>query len=498
MHLLVLTHIFVFILRLYKCRLNPVEHLRSTYFGDGLKLYFDSKNASRKLEKAKLDLHFLEMCKIYNLVPKFLRFKLYRRSLHSSHIYRDMQSKLLENELISKRQTIAVMETRVLWLFEAMDRLYSKLDYFCARHHIKTSNNLYLASVKDIHSKKLEKLGGCADVKPCDPDKIVLNFSSTVLPPRLKVVLAFGLDFCLPVTRLDFTRYFLCFERMFYQLKTEMSFLQDQEKYRSFLAQFKSLATSTYYNFKKSKIFSVIKPSDFTLLKDLGKNRSLIVTKPDKGRAVVLVDRARYEESMLQILSDRSKFKLISDPIYNFSVRVEDRVNNFLRKLKDKFHSINDSLYQDLRSVGSGPGTLYGLPKVHKIDFSSKFQFRPIFAAYNLATYKLSKFLVPILSKIAFSSYTVENSTQFKNQVSDLNFGDSCFVASFDVENLFTCVPVSETIDISLDLLFAEETSLLGLNKVNFRKLLQITANNSFFQFGDKFYSQIEGLKVWD
>ena len=29
----------------------------------------------------------------------------------------------------------------------------------------------------------------------------------------------------------------------------------------------------------------------------------------------------------------------------------------------------------------SGPGILYGLPKIHETNFSTQFQFRPIFAA---------------------------------------------------------------------------------------------------------------------
>lgn len=47
---------------------------------------------------------------------------------------------------------------------------------------------------------------------------------------------------------------------------------------------------------------------------------------------------------------------------------------------------------------GSSPGILYGLPKIHKSDFSEKNQMRPIFAAYNTPSFSLAKFLVPILS----------------------------------------------------------------------------------------------------
>ena len=41
------------------------------------------------------------------------------------------------------------------------------------------------------------------DLKPCDPDKIVLNYSSVNLSFRIKTLLAFGLDFCLPIYKVN-------------------------------------------------------------------------------------------------------------------------------------------------------------------------------------------------------------------------------------------------------------------------------------------------------
>ena len=46
-----------------------------------------------------------------------------------------------------------------------------------------------------------------------------------------------------------------------------------------------------------------------------------------------------------------------------------------------------DETYKKLYATGSGPGILYGLPKTHKANFATKYQLRPIFAAYNAASY---------------------------------------------------------------------------------------------------------------
>ena len=137
----------------------------------------------------------------------------------------------------------------------------------------------------------------------------------------------------------------------------------------------------------------IFKSSYIKLLRKLAANKDVVVCKPDKGRGVVIVDRSDYIHSLENIISDESKFKKIDEPIQSYCDRVEGSINNFLRSLKSK-SIIDDATYKQLYVTGSGPGMLYGLPKVHKANFRDNFPFRPIFAAYKTAPYKLEKFLV--------------------------------------------------------------------------------------------------------
>ena len=69
---------------------------------------------------------------------------------------------------------------------------------------------------------------------------------------------------------------------------------------------------------------------------------------------------------METILIDKTKFEHISnvDPFLT-TVRLEDRINNFLKQLKTK-ELISESIYKLLYVSGSTPGILYGLAKIHK------------------------------------------------------------------------------------------------------------------------------------
>ena len=64
------------------------------------------------------------------------------------------------------------------------------------------------------------------------------------------------------------------------------------------------------------------------------------------------------------------------------------------------------------------------------------FQFRPFFASYNIPSFKLSKFLVPILNPFTTNEFTVDNAFEFVDSITKIPNADNYHMASFDVENL--------------------------------------------------------------
>ena len=61
--------------------------------------------------------------------------------------------------------------------------------------------------------------------------------------------------------------------------------------------------------------------------------KDIIITKPDKGNGVVILDRKLYNNGIEEIISGSSKFeKLDEDP----NLKREASLQSFLRKLKQK------------------------------------------------------------------------------------------------------------------------------------------------------------------
>ena len=101
-------------------------------------------------------------------------------------------------------------------------------------------------------------------------------------------------------------------------------------------------------------------------------------------------------------------------------------------------------MFKSICPIGTHPGILYGLPKIHKIVIDNNLKFRPILSAIDTPVYKLAKLLVPILSPLTVNDCTVKDPFSFAEEV--VNFDHGLFMASLDVGSLFTNIPIVETI----------------------------------------------------
>lgn len=114
-------------------------------------------------------------------------------------------------------------------------------------------------------------------------------------------------------------------------------------------------------------------------------------------------------------------------------------------------------------------------------------------------TYELSRFLLPILNPLFGQSDTyVKNSQHFLDRLETIRINSNSLMVSYDVSSLFTNVPVSEMLSIVSGKLQAD-TSLHLRTKISvpsIMELLTVCVENSYFQVGDNFYSQISGLPM--
>ena len=72
--------------------------------------------------------------------------------------------------------------------------------------------------------------------------------------------------------------------------------------------------------------------------------------------------------------------------------------------------------------------------------------FRPIVSSIGIYNYELAKYLCSLLQSYIPSNYCTQDSFTFVNEIQDIPLSGN-FMVSFDVESLFTNIPLDECID---------------------------------------------------
>ena len=483
--------ILLFVIKLkFSRNRNFHEYIREKYDGTALKTFRQLEVSEKKLSKADLDREFLFTCKANNCVPNFLKFKLYRKSLYNTEFYKNALRTLIDNELSFKYKRIHFLSKRVEQLRNSLKNTFSSLTFNHAKVVIEKNIHNYCKNIKIVHSKKLNNLG-ISPYRFMDPHDVIFNFSNYKLSDKEKSLLALGLDFKLPCYKPNFVQFFMPLEKLTRILK---KFSPDVKQFEHFQLQLKNLSYSTWSSIVKTNNnwYPFFTKEDFNTIKALSKNDNIVICKPDKGKGIVILNKTDYISKMELILSDESKFVEVKDTLFKISNKSEDKINRVLKKFKDK-KIITDEVYSSLYSTGSSFGILYGLPKVHK---GNSVPLRPILAAYNLPNFKIAKFLVPLLTNLTKNEYTISNSYNFSSEVLDkINLNN--FMASYDIESLFTNIPLVETIELVLNRLYpTADTIYFGFDRASFKELLELAIFDSHFLFNSKLYKQVDGCAM--
>ena len=281
-----------------------------------------------------------------------------------------------------------------------------------------------------------------------DPNKVIFNFSSYELSDVEKSVLCKGLNFSVKPKSIEYSEFLLPFELLFRDVK------------------------------------------------HLSKNKNIVIQKADKGNTIVILDKISYIRAIDEILNDHTKFFNLEIPAgkeINYITNLEKKITFDLKLLKDE-EIIDKVTYKNIKPVGSRPGVLYGLGKVHKEINNGLPPFRPILSAIGTPTYKLAKLLLPFLTPLTQNEYTVTDSFHFAEEICKQD--PNLYMASLDVDSLFTNIPLDETINICIDSLYKDDENTPKIPKNVFCNLLTMATKESFFMFNNKFYKQIDGVAM--
>ena len=135
--------------------------------------------------------------------------------------------------------------------------------------------------------------------------------------------------------------------------------------------------------------------------------QDIVILRPDKGNAVVVLDKYYYDTTLLSMIKDPEKFKkLEEDP----TTSRETSLRNYLCSLRKK-KLFDREAYLKLYPTGSQPARIYGVPKMRKMKNGDRNpSLRPIISSIGTYNYNLAKHLSEILTPLIPAEFCTKDS----------------------------------------------------------------------------------------
>nr|CAH8842106.1 unnamed protein product [Trichobilharzia regenti] len=153
---------------------------------------------------------------------------------------------------------------------------------------------------------------------------------------------------------------------------------------------------------------------------------------------------------------------------------------------------ISGDIYDQIRPTGSIIPRLYGLPKVHKVGLP----LRPILDMSGSPYHSIAQWLADILEPVRkqLCTYSLRDTFQFIECIQDTNVSNKIML-SFDIESLFTNVPLTETVCFICR--YIDDNHLdIGIPTTYLKELLLRCTLNVQFTFNDTIYRQKDGIAM--
>lgn len=233
---------------------------------------------------------------------------------------------------------------------------------------------------------------------------------------------------------------------------------------------------------------------EWTALKALAVDDTIIIRTADKGSCVVVENRAEYIENGEQHLANRDIYCPIdNDPTLELCKSTNNYITGIYNKGYLSEHMKNYLSHPEPSKVRTQQ--LYFMKKLHKTPHD----IRPIVSGSSGPTENLSSFmdfyLCPLVKNTA--SY-IRDSKSIIALMETLTFPDNCILCTIDVKSLYLNIPQEEGIQAALDHLYIRnpEADLLPFPRSVAKEILQIVLQHNYFEFNSCMHKQVRGTAM--
>ncbi|CAF4308954.1 unnamed protein product, partial [Rotaria sp. Silwood2] len=270
--------------------------------------------------------------------------------------YRECQRRLLRAEIGFKYRDLRILRKNYIRHLDEL-KIYIPDNVFQhVSNYIINRSRAVLYVKEDNLQRKINSLRAGHRRAPRVDRNVVKNLSSRTLSHDETECLAHGLDYGLVPKNIDDMNIVSNIENFFQRItdisqhhRKMMSEVSDKDtvdgsdvrildsKEMTLASNFRSITDSfrrqSYHFAQLQNRINTEQRKYRRLLQNLKNDKSIVVTRPDKGRGVVLLDKADYLSKMHSILNDITKFSFLS---YDPTIARETKLIKLLNRLLDE------------------------------------------------------------------------------------------------------------------------------------------------------------------
>ena len=418
---------------------NNRENQRTYYVNQyGL----ENANKIRRFEYLKTkraryltSINFLKRCRDNNLIPTCVQIAPKKDIKYCKKILNQASKKLLCQLIKEHRYDLNRFDEQIKALSNDIETCFSKTDFHqCVEFTNKRAQNKYnqykIRQIRKYHNLELKSerknVYGNAVTSTQTTQTSVVNLSKQTLDDSTIEVLNKGFNFAPAPRKIPIEEIITNVEDCLYK---NQILKEDSEVIRQDISSLLRRSKPPKSNLSRDESRALSK---------LRKNEDITVLKADKGNATVILDTDEYIQKMSILLSDQKTYKIVD----------KDPTTKILKNTSDLIKKHAKTLHLDIKSLVPScvkPPKLYGLPKIHKKDVP----FRPIVSQIDTPTYKLAQHVAKVLSPLrGHTTSYVRDSYHFVSGLKDLKLANNETMVSFDVQSLFTSIPMKDCIKI--------------------------------------------------
>lgn len=466
-----------------------IENIINTYQGKNvtqlLNLYTKHK---KQLINTNINIYFNKKCLLHDIQPKYTKINIKNNNYRNKNYIKQIQVAWIKDEIKYQYAKINILNKKLLKIhiiiankleYNEWNKKYKNIEYTLLKHKEQKIKNI---------NKKLEKL---IETKNTKEQKIDNKIHHTFHPKLINLTnIKLSKNETEILITANKTNYPKNNKNMIENLlvETEDAINKTQPKLQDEIRS-KAINHITNYIKKYNKI-NIKQKHKYTnnIIKNIKhklKSNNATIAKVDKSNATVIIDKNKLEEKTYKFIEENNCIKLNKDPTNKYNTEI----NNILKTCDKVVDTKNKHKYI---IDNPKPPKLNSLIKIHKKEHP----IRPLINSKTSPNYKFAKIISKELKNKLKLNYThnIKNTIKLTELLKTIPVTDNTKLFSFDITNMYTNIPIAETIKIIKQKLTANNETSKYIQQIT--KSIQTILNQNYFEYNNNIYKQTDGLAM--